>query len=99
MKVVAEFSMIPIGVGVSLSQYIAACKKVLEETDLKIELHGNGTNIEGEWDQVMLAIKRCHEVVHQMGAPRISSMVKVATRIDREETLSDKIKSVERIKS
>jgi len=99
MKVVAEFSMIPIGVGVSLSKYIAACKKVLEETDLKIELHGNGTNIEGEWDQVMLAIKRCHKVVHQMGALRISSMVKVATRVDREETLSGKIKSVERIKS
>ena len=51
------------------------------------------TNIEGEWDNVFTAVKRCHEVVHKMGAPRISTTIKVGTRIDREQTMADKIES------
>jgi len=27
-------------------------------------------DVEGEWEDVFAAIKRCHEVVHEMGAPR-----------------------------
>ena len=94
MKVIAELSVIPIGVGVSLSRYIAACEKILRKSPLKVELHANGTNLEGEWDAVMQAVKRCHERIHQLGAPRISTTLKLGTRTDREQTLADKIESV-----
>ena len=57
MRVKAMFSVIPIGVGVSLSKYIAACEGVLEEAGLERQLHAHGTNVEGEWDDVMAAIK------------------------------------------
>ena len=50
---------------------------VPEEPGLKTALHANGTNIEGEWDKVFAAIKRCHEVVHGMGAPRVSTVIKL----------------------
>jgi hypothetical protein len=40
-------------------------------------LRAYGTNIEGEWESVMDAIKRCHVQVHEMGAPRINSTVKL----------------------
>ena len=95
MKVVADLSVIPIGVGVSLSKYVAACEKVLTEAGLTIRLHAYGTNIEGEWDAVFNAIKRCHDVLHEMGAPRVSAVIKVGTRTDRDQTMTDKIKSVE----
>lgn len=95
MNVVADLSVIPIGVGVSLSKYVAACEKVLTEAGLKIRLHAYGTNIEGEWDAVFDAIKRCHTVLHEMGAPRVSAVIKVGTRTDRDQTMTDKIKSVE----
>lgn len=95
MKVHADLCLIPIGVGVSVTDYIAECQNVLQEAGLEYQLHAYGTNIEGEWDQVMVAIKRCHERVHAMGAPRISSSVKLGTRTDREQTLQDKIDSVE----
>ena len=85
----------PIGVGVSLSPYVAACEKVLAEAGLKMVLHANGTNIEGEWDKVFAAIKRCHEVVHEMGAPRISTFIHLGTRTDRNQTMDEKIRSVE----
>ena len=75
MKVIADLSVIPIGVGISLSKYIAACEKVLSEAGLKTKLHAYGTNIEGDWDAVFAAIKRCHEVLHEMGAPRVSAVI------------------------
>ena len=94
MKVIVDLSVVPIGVGVSLSSYVAACEKVLTEAGLKTTLHGYGTNIEGDWDKVFAAIKRCHEVVHEMGAPRISSTLRFGTRTDRSQTMDDKIRSV-----
>jgi len=94
MKVMVDLCIVPLGVGVSLSGYIAACEKVLAEAGLKIALHSYGTNIEGEWDEVFAAIKRCHETVHAMGAPRITTTVKLGTRTDREQTMEDKIRSV-----
>jgi uncharacterized protein (TIGR00106 family) len=95
MKVIADLCVVPIGVGVSLGAYIAECEKILMKAGLKIRLHGYGTNIEGEWDRVMEAIKECHQKLHEMGAPRISSTLRLGTRVDREQTLEDKIRSVE----
>ena len=94
MKVLVDLCIVPIGVGVSLSPYIAACQKVLTEAGLKTSLHSYGTDIEGEWDAVFAAVRRCHEVVHGMGAPRITTTIKLGTRTDREQTMEDKIDSV-----
>ena len=95
MKVIADLCVVPIGVGLSVSKYVVACEKVLTEAGLKTKLHSYGTNIEGEWDDVFAAIRRCHEVVHEMGAARISSSLRFGTRIDREQTMDDKIASVQ----
>ena len=94
MKVMIDLCVIPIGVGVSVSEYVTACQRVLEDAGLEHQLHAYGTNIEGDWDDVMAAVKRCHEVVHEMGAPRISSSMRLGTRIDREQSIQDKIQSV-----
>lgn len=94
MKVLVDVCIVPIGVGVSLSTYIAECEKVLTAAGLKTSLHSYGTNVEGEWDDVFAAIKRCHEKVHAMGAPRITTTIKAGTRTDRNQTMEDKIDSV-----
>jgi uncharacterized protein (TIGR00106 family) len=95
MKVIVDFCVVPIGVGVSLGSYIAVCEKILLKAGLQTRLHGYGTNVEGEWDEVMLAIKDCHQALHDMGVPRISTTIRLGTRIDREQTIEDKIRSVE----
>lgn len=95
MKVLVDLCVVPIGVGVSLSPYIAACEKVLAEAGLKISLHSYGTNIEGEWEEVFAAVKRCHEVVHGMGAPRITTTIKLGTRTDRLQSMEEKVRSVQ----
>ena len=94
INAIAEFSVIPLGVGVSLSPYVAECERVLQERGIKHLLHANGTNIEGEWDELMEAIKECQTRVHEMGVPRIQTLIKIATRIDREQTMTEKVESV-----
>jgi uncharacterized protein (TIGR00106 family) len=94
MNAIAEFTIIPIGVGISLSKYVAVCEQILEESRLSYELHANGTNLEGEWDEVMAVIKTCHEKLHEMGVPRIATQIKIGTRTDRKQKMQDKIASV-----
>nr|WP_306549444.1 MTH1187 family thiamine-binding protein [Desulfobulbus sp.] len=96
MQVILDLCLVPLGVGVSVSQYVAECHRVLQEAGLKHQLHAYGTNIEGDWDAVMAAVKRCHERVHEMGAPRITTTIKLGTRTDREQTMADKVQSVEK---
>ena len=96
MRLTAMISVIPIGVGLSLSTYVAACEKVLREAGLEPVLHAHGSNVEGEWDTVMTALKRCHEVLHEMGAPRISTYVKLGTRTDKEISMEAAVESVRR---
>ena len=89
-----DLCMIPIGVGVSVSPYIAACVDILRKNGLSHETHSYGTTVEGEWDAVFEAVKACFEKVHQMGAPRVHATMKVGTRTDREQTMADKVASV-----
>ena len=94
MKVIIDLTIVPIGVGVSLSKYVVACESVLNRPGLKTSLHPNGTSIEGEWEDVFEAVRECHEKVHAMGAPRIHTNIKLGTRTDRDQSMQDKLDSV-----
>nr|WP_240910153.1 MTH1187 family thiamine-binding protein [Desulfopila sp. IMCC35008] len=89
-----DLCIVPLGVGVSVSKYVVACEKIIKEAGLNSSLHAYGTNIEGEWEAVMRVVKKCHEEVHAMGAPRITTTIKMGTRTDRDQKMADKIASV-----
>lgn len=95
MHVIVDICVVPIGVGVSVSRHVAECQRVIEQAGLDHQMHAYGTNIEGDWDDVMACVKRCHEAVHEMGAPRITTTMKLGTRTDRVQSMADKISSVE----
>lgn len=95
MNVMIDFCLIPIGVGVSVSPYITECQRILVKSGLSHSMHAYGTNVEGDWDQVMAVLKICHEKIHAMGAPRIHTSIKLGTRTDRRQTLADKVESVQ----
>ena len=95
MNVIADVCIIPLGVGVSVSKEIAVCERIFAEAGLATRLHAYGTNVEGEWDQVFAAVKRCHEVLHAQGVPRISTNMRFGTRLDRGQTMEEKVRSVE----
>ena len=94
MKVLIDISIVPLGVGLSLSPYVAACEKVFKDAGLKTALHAYGTNVEGEWDVVLAAVKTCHETLHAMGARRISTNMRLGTRTDRAQSMEEKVQSV-----
>ena len=94
MKVIIDLCVVPLGVGLSVSKYVAACHEIIKAAGLKSELHAYGTNIEGDWDHVFRVVKECHERIHEMGAPRITTTIKAGTRTDRDQTMADKITSV-----
>ncbi len=94
MQVMVDLCVVPIGVGVSVSLYIAECERIIEAAGLSAQLHPYGTVIEGDWDAVFAVIKQCHERVHAMGAPRVFTSLKVGTRTDRHQSMQDKIDSV-----
>ncbi len=96
MHAIVDFTIVPVGTGVSLSPYIAACERVLAQSGLTYELHANGTNVEGEWEEVFDTLRRCHETLHAMGVPRIHTDVKLGTRTDRVQRMADKLASVRR---
>ena len=94
MHVIVDFTVVPVGAGTSLSGYVAEVERVLRGTGLVYELHANGTNLEGEWDAVMAAIRTCHERLHAMGVPRLHTDIKLGTRSDRDQRMADKVPSV-----
>ena len=95
MEVIADLCIIPMGVGLSVSKEVAVCERILAEAGLKTKLHAYGTNIEGDWDTVFQAVKRCHEALHAAGVPRISTNMRFGTRTDKGQKMEDKVRSVE----
>ena len=95
MKISAMLTVIPLGGDTSLSKYVAACERTLSDAGLNPKLHAHGSNVEGEWDEVMGALKKCLETVHEMGAPRIATFLKISSRTDREVSGDAAIASVE----
>ena len=94
MWVSIDFCLIPLGVGTSLSPYIAACQKIIKREGLEFELGPNGTAIEGDWEKVFECVRSCHEEIHRLGADRIYTTLKVNTRIDRRQLFREKVPSV-----
>ncbi len=94
MKIIAEFTIIPLGTGITLSSYIAEITKYLRRTNLIIEEHSMGTNIEGEWDLVMEAVKRCNQLLINKGVKRVSTNLKISLRVDKDQSMTGKLQSV-----
>ncbi len=94
MQVNIDLCLVPMGGDVSISREVAACQLIFSQRGLVHQLHAYGTNVEGPWDDVMAAVKACHQQVHDMGRVRITSTLKIGTRTDREQSLNDKVSSV-----
>ncbi|MFQ3230084.1 MTH1187 family thiamine-binding protein [Reinekea sp.] len=95
MKCMADLCVIPFNGQISVADEIAQCHRILKQFDIEIALHGYGTNLHGEWDEVFAAIKACHEQLHEQGIVRISSTIKVGTRTDKDQSIDDKVHAVE----
>jgi uncharacterized protein (TIGR00106 family) len=94
VKATGEIQLIPIGVGVSLRRYVRRAHELLASTGLTVELHAQGTNVEGELGDILRAVELLHEQLHAEGVPRISTALKLGTRIDKPSSLAAKVAAV-----
>ncbi len=90
---IAEFSIVPIGTGTSLSAYVAECIGIVKRSGLKYQLTPMGTVLEGDADRVIPVIMECHEKVLQM-SDRVITNIKIDDRRDRPLHMEQKVESV-----
>ena len=91
MRATGEIQVIPIGSGVSVRAEVKRAHALLEESGLAVELHGNGTNVEGELQDVLDAVRVVHETLHAEGTARLATFLKIGTRTDKEPSLAGKL--------
>lgn len=92
---IAELSIVPLGTeSTSVSSYVAACLKVLEDSGLTYEVHGMGTIIEGPLKDLFQVMLKMHEVPFDAGALRVVTTIKIDDRRDHTASAKDKVKSV-----
>jgi len=94
MKVIADICVVPSTGRISVREEVAVAHQILVDTGLPIMLHGYGTNIEGDYDVVFAALKRIHEELHARGAARISTTIRLGSRVDKEQGIQDKVEAV-----
>lgn len=92
---IAEFSIIPIGVGESLSAHVARAFEVIESSGIAYEHHAMGTNLEGEWDDVMAVIKACRDRLLEASG-RVSLSIKIDDRVGTTGRIGHKVDSARR---
>ena len=90
----AFFSMIPLGTGVSFSSKVADSIRIIEESGLDYKMTAMGTIIEGDWDDISGVIGRCFEAMHKH-SERVSCTIKIDDHAGRSGRLNGKIASVE----
>jgi uncharacterized protein (TIGR00106 family) len=93
---IAEISFVPIGVGTSLSRYIAVGIKNIEKSGLKYQLTPMGTIVEGEWNEISKLIDYSHNLIFEMGIERIITNRKIDYRLDKKSSMQDKLDSVKK---
>ncbi|HEX7392569.1 MAG TPA: MTH1187 family thiamine-binding protein [Thermoplasmata archaeon] len=92
----AEFSVVPVGKGESVSQYVAECLKIVESSGLPYKINPMGTILEGDYDEVMGVVKACHARVLEM-CPRVVTTIRIDDRKGATGVIEKKIESVERL--
>ena len=92
--VLLDFSMTPLGKGVSVSPYVARCMEVVTASGLDHRLHAMGTTLEGELDQVLAVVRRCFEAL-QPDCNRISCSIKIDYRKGPGGRLDSKVQKVQ----
>lgn len=93
---VVEVSVTPLGTaGAGVSAFVAGCLRLVEKSGLNYQLTPMGTIIEGDLDRIFTLLRQMHESPFAAGACRVSTLIKIDDRRDREEhTMAKKMQSV-----
>jgi uncharacterized protein (TIGR00106 family) len=81
----------------SASAYIAEIQRRLAAQDrVRFQMHAMGTSLEGTPADIFAVVAELHAVPFEFGIPRVYTVLKLDERRDKEQTLEDKVASVNR---
>lgn len=89
-----EFSVVPIGSGSSLSEVVAGVLELVDSSGLPYKINPMGTVVEGEWEEVLPLIKRCHDSAMKRGE-RVMTHIAIDDRKGKPDRIDRKVKSIE----
>ncbi len=89
----AEFSIIPLD-ETHLSRDVARVVEALEQSQVEYRLGPMSTSLEGDWDQVLDAIRAAHQAVAENHA-RVITTITIDDRRDGQHHLDEMIARVE----
>jgi uncharacterized protein (TIGR00106 family) len=89
-----QFSISPAG-QVSMSSEVAKIIDLIDRSGLMYKTHAMGTIVEGDWDEIMRLIKRCHELMLS-NSSRVTTTIMIDDRKDAKDRLAGKVEAVER---
>jgi uncharacterized protein (TIGR00106 family) len=92
---IVEFSVWPM-VGPSVSEHVAKVVKLVDDSGLPYKLNAMGTVVEGDWDDVMGLIKKCHKLLAGE-TERVITNISIDDRKGRSQRITGKVESIERI--
>jgi len=96
--IIAEFAIFPTSEGTSVSSYVKEALKVIEKSGLKYVTGGMGTTIEApDMKTLFKVIERAHQAIVNMGVKRIHIDLRVDNRVDKNASISSKLKTVEKL--
>jgi uncharacterized protein (TIGR00106 family) len=96
MSLIVEFASVPLGTGsTSLSGYVSEACRVVEASGLPYRITPMGTIIEApSFREAMGVIARAHEALFEVGATRVSTIIKVDDRRDKKRRMGDKVQAL-----
>ena len=90
----AEFSIYPLQTE-HMSKDVAKVIETLESTEVHYHLGPMSTAVEGNWEQVMEAIRRCHQVL-ALSHDRVVTTITIDDRKNQPHHLAEMVASVEK---
>jgi len=91
----AIFSTFPVGKSESLSRDVAQIIKIIDDSGIDCQTTAMGTIVEGEWDEVMELIKKCHFKLRE-SSTRVNTKISIDDREGATGRIKGKITSVEK---
>nr|WP_294804874.1 MTH1187 family thiamine-binding protein [uncultured Nitrososphaera sp.] len=98
MAVHAEISVIPITGRTSMGKEVALAFDAIKKTKgVRATLTALGTQMEAEdISAALAAVKAAHAAVKKAGAARVISSVRIDERLDKDQSLEAKVRSVKK---
>ena len=89
-----ELRVTPIGSREDFAHVVACVVRIVSDSDLQYQVHGMGTTVEGDLDEILDLLRRCHTEIRQH-SDRVLIELSIDDRAGAEGEL---VRSVDRVR-